>query len=735
MARVCCGACRRRKTAAAFLSLPLLSILMVMGPTPTAQAEVLISDDFTTFLISGYQASTDSYGFVTGRLADAFLSEGNPLFYRDDGTINDAVVMQTAGLAALPAALSGDGSTVVGGVDIGNTTLAFIWTSSLGFRPIDAASDVVRSSAVGVSHDGAAVTGIAMVDDNGDLSSRAFYWHDGDAEMTVLGTFGGQTSIAAAISGDGSTVIGEAETADGGQRAFVWRESTGMIRIDTGDGNDTTSAYLVNHDGSVVVGYTIDDSLEMDTFRWTENGVVELDLGWGGAITGMNRDGRVLIGNAVDFASEEMNTHAIRWVASSDGMSGQHQDIHNTLRYLDSLARDVSDDGEVIVGVMSSPVSPDPDAVAEDSRGFRWTEEDGMISVDDWLRLNGVTLSGDITETATSVSPDGTMVFGETIDGSFYFAKADGVITLRDYLNTAAETHALTTSLQTTGASTVMFGAQGSPMRNLLEPGRRSLWGTIDTGHDEAGGGDGGILLGDLGAGYGVTDGLTVRLSGGATYRGQDLSHDGALEARGWYLAPEATMHLFSGVYLTAGAYVALGDVQVDRRYLNGSAYDVSSGETDTRTIGGKVRLDWLNAFHIGEAEFSPYLSLARIHAKTDAYQEHEGAFPATYDAVEDHATLVRLGLDSVYPLTADVRLLARAEAAYRFEETAADTVVQVAGISLSAEGYALKQFWWRGGVGAELDLGGGTASLMLNMTTESEDPDLWLRSGWKVEF
>jgi hypothetical protein len=49
--------------------------------------------------------------------------------------------------------------------------------------------------------------------------------------------------------------------------------------------------------------------------------------------------------------------------------------------------------------------------------------------------------------------------------------------------------------------------------------------------------------------------------------------------------------------------------------------------------------------------------------------------------------------------------------------------------------GQDLKQFWVRGGLGGEFDVGGGTASLMVNVTTQGQDPDVWVRSNWTVKF
>jgi hypothetical protein len=80
--------------------------------------------------------------------------------------------------------------------------------------------------------------------------------------------------------------------------------------------------------------------------------------------------------------------------------------------------------------------------------------------------------------------------------------------------------------------------------------------------------------------------------------------------------------------------------------------------------------------------------------------------------------------------------LLARAEAAYRFENETAATSGTITGLSgFSFEGQDTNQFWLRGGLGAEVDVAGGTASLNVNVTTQSDDPTVWIRSGWKVTF
>ena len=119
-----------------------------------------------------------------------------------------------------------------------------------------------------------------------------------------------------------------------------------------------------------------------------------------------------------------------------------------------------------------------------------------------------------------------------------------------------------------------------------------------------------------------------------------------------------------------------------------------------------------------------------------DGYTETGGSFPVSYDETKDHSTVLRIGADFVHPLTDTVRLLAKAEADYQFEKHAATTSGTLIGLNdFSIAGQDLKQFWVRGGLGAEFDAGGGTASLMVNATTEGQDPTVWVRANYTVKF
>lgn len=714
-----------RRHSFALCAASALSLIMSLGFAGAAQADTLVNRDLSRLLYTGQLNNLEAFThqqISIGTAAGYVLYTGPNTLTEGSDTIaeNDADLWVSA--------ISRDGNTVIG---VKSDESPFIWTAEGGLTELDTGvSGNYRFDLV--NDDGSAFAGT--------VNGEAFYW-DGSTFKT-LGMLDGAVSVAEGLSGDGTTVVGGVQYIDDHFQGFVWRrgddEMTGLGFL---DGGSTSYASLVSYDGSVVGGMATNASGQRRAIRWTDGELTDLGSLEGGGqveLQGMNRDGSVLVGwSAYQPANHDVQIRAYRW------QDGTMRDIHNT-NFIESRATGVNDDGSVVVGTAQMlgsdgnlPVlGPGAGTVY---RGFRWTNETGMITVDQWLRDNGVTLEEDITRNALFVSADGKTVVGnQQFSDDIYIAhvgETSGVVDVTDYVTSAAQTNSVAIGLQTSSASTVMFGAQGSPMRNLLEAGRRSVWGTVDAGYDSGTKSEGALALGDFGFGYGLMDGVTVRLQGGTTYADQDLYDGGDFQARSWYVAPEVTANLLGDLYLTIGGLYGRGDLDINRGYLNGTAVDYSTGETDTETLAGKIRLDWLNAVTLGDAAFTPYVALSRTLAKTDAYTETGGSFPASYDAVSEHATVARLGVDGVYRLNDTVTLLARAEAAYRFEEQSTGTSTEVAGVQLAVAGQDIKQFWLRGGVGTELAIGGGVASFMLNATTESDDPDIWLRSGWKVDF
>lgn len=122
--------------------------------------------------------------------------------------------------------------------------------------------------ALGVSGDGSRATGWAT-DFNGQVAAM---W-DADGNVTPLGTLGpGQTSLANAISDDGSTIVGaSSDPFSGSQRAFLWTDGLGLVDLTAFTGADQLGWTLVDArgvsaDGRFVVGTGINPDGDFEAF-------------------------------------------------------------------------------------------------------------------------------------------------------------------------------------------------------------------------------------------------------------------------------------------------------------------------------------------------------------------------------------------------------------------------------------------------------------------------------------
>lgn len=594
--------------------------------------------------------------------------------------------------------------------------------------------------AIGISDTGTAVgnayssTGVytdafVLIDVNGEYSQPL----SASLATTVNFTDNMSSNEAKAISGDGSTVVGYFyyDSNNNDYHAFVWTlDDNTLTNIENDDPGFVRSyATNVSYDGSVVAGKAYTDTNSM-VFRWTEAGgmllIPTLENDGYMSITAMSDNGDVIVGEG----STHGYTHAYRYVANEGGtLTGTTTDL-GTLGGNYSGASDASADGNYVVGTSTN--------TSGQYNGFRWSQETGMISIEEWLEKAGVTVDYS-TYSARYVSSDGSVVIGYTDDDSVYVARVgttSGIITPETFYPTVAAANNMTMQNSVSGANTIMFGAQGNPMRNLLSVGQRSVWGTVDSGYDDSDTASGGLALGEFGFGYGLADGVTARFSVGGTYTDQDLNVGGSVKQKGFYLSPEISADVGGNVYVTLGGYWSRSSVDAHRGYMNGSSLDYSNGDTDAETWGAKIRFDWLNALNVSNTDITPYVGISYARTTLDAYSETGGAFPVSYDETKDHSTIARLGADFVHPLTDTVRVLAKAEASYQFEDHSSATSGELIGISdFNLAGQDLKQFWVRGGVGAEFDVGGGTASFMVNATTQGQDPDVWVRSNFTVKF
>ncbi|HEB1525728.1 TPA: hypothetical protein RY434_003814 [Escherichia albertii] len=178
------------------------------------------------------------------------------------------------------------------------------------------------SIAYGVSGDGKVVVGVSS-SYNGD-PEKAFIWYDDTHEIKMLGngtlrTNGDGYSRAYAISDDGSTVIGSAETDSGESNAFIWHQGDQKL---TGLGTlrDDNKGYSygsgVSKDGTTAVGVSINNDGKVRGFIWHSGDKKMTDLGSLTGKSGESRayaisgDGTVVVGSSTTSNGEG---HATVW--------------------------------------------------------------------------------------------------------------------------------------------------------------------------------------------------------------------------------------------------------------------------------------------------------------------------------------------------------------------------------------------------------------------------------------
>jgi probable HAF family extracellular repeat protein len=292
------------------------------------------------------------------------------------------------GFSGSIAAISGDGSTVVGWLPAGDRREAFRWTAETGLERLgDLPGGDFDSIAADVSFDGSVVVGTSDDEDGiyggGGASVQAFRWTAATG-MTGLGfLLGDSWTSATAISDDGSTVVGTGL----GPTAFGWTASRGMFEVGERPNGQYESTYAesVSADGSVAVGWRRLVTGGQEAFRWTVDSGTTL-LGPSALASGVSGDGKVVIG---------VNGGPARWTEEEGWMP---------IAPLGSYVNGISHDGSVIVGA---------ERQAGSFSAFLWTPTSGSIDLRNYLLANGLTEIQDWKLlSAADVSADGRTIVG-----------------------------------------------------------------------------------------------------------------------------------------------------------------------------------------------------------------------------------------------------------------------------------------------------------------------------------
>lgn len=274
-----------------------------------------------------------------------------------------------------------------------------------------------ESRAYDVSADGSTVVGYSI----SSSGPSAFRWTASDGLVNLGQPSGGSMeAYGHAVSGNGSTIVGQYYSRSFDSLAFRWTSSGGMVSLgDLAGGGVGSTATSVSADGSVVVGQGTSAS-GMEAFRWTAaGGMVGLgDLAgssFGSYAQDVSADGSVVVGFGNSTASGESGTEAFRWTAG--GMVGLGDLAGGSFC---SRATSVSADGSVVAGFGTS---------ASGVRAFRWTASGGMVD-----------LGSSIGSSDVLISPDGSVVVGSNSQGAFLWTQGLGMQSLTSLLGSALPT-------------------------------------------------------------------------------------------------------------------------------------------------------------------------------------------------------------------------------------------------------------------------------------------------------
>jgi hypothetical protein len=414
------------------------------------------------------------------------------------GTAQAEVTFEIIGVGGATD-ISADGSVVVGNTHGDYET--FRWTIEDGMVPLGMATVPVLGVGAGtpdVSADGTRISATILGADSTYATQGLWTLGSGWQELIppVLpdgGLMDQSYGSAWGLSDDGSTLTGlywRPGATDGSAHATYWTEETGLVSL--GSSNGASRGNDASNGGSVVVGWEENPDFGnwwptvwvdgMKTTLSTADGFAEAST--------VNPEGTLIAGHAYDDVLFVASAAIWRW----NGSVWEEEILGNLppVTPYSSLAtcNDMTPDGSVIVGY-NMPSSPG------DATGFIWTEETGMIDVEDFLEDNGINVPYTFNiQTLTGVSDDGMTMVGIGMDTTppwytrwFIIRTGTTGVTATDVPSASAGVRVMTNP--TTGPTTLMFNLsesahvgldvydiQGRLVRQLL--GR-----SIQSGHHE----------------------------------------------------------------------------------------------------------------------------------------------------------------------------------------------------------------------------------------------------------
>lgn len=331
-----------------------------------------------------------------------------------------------------PADMSTDGSVIVGN-DVVYETVR--WTESGGLVNLGRGTQSLGRGAgtPDVSDDGTRVSATILTSDGQYITQGI--WTEGQGWEELMPpppADGGLLDLAYGsawgISGDGQHLVGlywrPNDFANGGAHASIASTPGGVI--DLGSTVKNSRANHANYDGSVVVGWDERPDGLWQPAVW-ENGVLTR-LPTEEAFTEatyVNPSGDIIGGYIYDTIYGYFP--ATVWTRSPTGWDTRILGtlLGTTGPYGLSSVSGMTPDGSIIVGYNRfNPAS---------STGFIWTEDDGMLDIQDWLTDRGVVIPNQLLILdLTCISDDGLIMAGIGVNRNTGFPQGFRIVITPD---------------------------------------------------------------------------------------------------------------------------------------------------------------------------------------------------------------------------------------------------------------------------------------------------------------
>jgi probable HAF family extracellular repeat protein len=278
--------------------------------------------------------------------------------------------------------ISSDGTVIVG---------------ANGFWRYDSATETVPTvpanvdfyRIAAVSGDGTTIVGKMSYADEG-IRSHAVIWHTGETGWLRLPDDVGKNSQACAVSEDGSVIVGDAQGEDGNSHAVVWNDE--KIKELGREIPRNSTATAVSADGSTIVGTvgSIPSGMQIAVAWFDGETTTELDnlRGNYSAAHDVSENGSVIVGES---ALPNGHYHAVAWFDKT----GRITDLGTLIDGAQSTANAVSADGTVIVGAAGT---------ADSRHAVEWRNRE--------KRPTDLNTLGGKTSEAHGVSGNGSVIVG-----------------------------------------------------------------------------------------------------------------------------------------------------------------------------------------------------------------------------------------------------------------------------------------------------------------------------------